>query len=245
MAELSRERGAWTARRAHYVLQAILEVAAQDGIIARNPARGIKNLPPLPRRRKVYLTYEQVERAAALAGRYRAVIHVAAYVGLRWGEIEGLEGADVDLQKHRIHVRRTVTAGKSTNLPKNGEEREVGYPGFLHDDLRQRVLAAGPDGRLFPDLAKPKNQESWFETLRKKAELPEGFVFHDFRHSAASFAVSSGANVKVVQNMLGHRSAAMTLDVYADLFSQDIDDVADRISENRDNALSGVEKLVI
>ncbi|MBB4666206.1 integrase [Microbacterium marinum] len=42
------------------------------------------------------------------------------------------------------------------------------------------------------------------------------------RHTAASLAIASGANVKVVQRMLGHASAAMTLDVYADLFDDDV-----------------------
>jgi integrase len=50
---------------------------------------------------------------------------------------------------------------------------------------------------------------------------------HDLRHTAASLAISAGANVKVVQRMLGHASAAMTLDVYSDLFADDLDAVAD------------------
>lgn len=49
---------------------------------------------------------------------------------------------------------------------------------------------------------------------------------HDLRHTAASLAVSAGANVKAVQRMLGHAKASMTLDVYADLFDADLDDVA-------------------
>jgi integrase len=52
---------------------------------------------------------------------------------------------------------------------------------------------------------------------------------HDLRHTAASLAVSAGANVKSVQRMLGHASAAMTLDVYADLFDDDLDDVANAL----------------
>ena len=52
---------------------------------------------------------------------------------------------------------------------------------------------------------------------------------HDLRHTAASLAVSAGANVKAVQRMLGHASAAMTLDVYAGLFGDDLDAVADRL----------------
>jgi integrase len=52
---------------------------------------------------------------------------------------------------------------------------------------------------------------------------------HDLRHSAASLAISAGANVKAVQRMLGHAKASMTLDVYADLFDDDLDVVADRL----------------
>ncbi|MGX1749054.1 tyrosine-type recombinase/integrase [Glutamicibacter protophormiae] len=54
---------------------------------------------------------------------------------------------------------------------------------------------------------------------------------HDLRHTAASFAVSPGANVKAVQRMLGHSSAAMTLDVYAELFDDDLDGVAVALNE--------------
>jgi integrase len=52
---------------------------------------------------------------------------------------------------------------------------------------------------------------------------------HDLRHTAASLAVSAGANVKAVQRMLGHAKASMTLDVNADLFGEDLDGVADRL----------------
>ena len=49
---------------------------------------------------------------------------------------------------------------------------------------------------------------------------------HELRHTAASIAVHAGANVKALQRMLGHANASMTLDVYADLFDSDLDDVA-------------------
>lgn len=52
---------------------------------------------------------------------------------------------------------------------------------------------------------------------------------HDLRHTAASLSVSAGANVKAIQRMLGHASAAMTLDVYADLFDDDLDTVSDAL----------------
>ena len=52
---------------------------------------------------------------------------------------------------------------------------------------------------------------------------------HDLRHTAASLSISAGANVKAVQKMLGHKSAAMTLDVYADLFDDDLNAVAAKL----------------
>ena len=157
----------------------------------------------------------------AQGGRYGFVIYIAAYMGLRWSEIATLTPEDVDQEARRVRVRAEVS--------KNSRERSVGYPKFMHDRFRVLTLKAAPAGLLIPDLAEPKNQESWFLSVRKKAKFDEGFVFHDLRHSAASFAVSAGASVKVVQNMLGHSSAAMTLDVYSDLFDTDVDDAAERI----------------
>ncbi|MDH6284355.1 tyrosine-type recombinase/integrase [Prescottella agglutinans] len=52
---------------------------------------------------------------------------------------------------------------------------------------------------------------------------------HDLRHTAASLAISAGANVKAVQKMLGHAKASMTLDVYADLFGDDLEAVAEAL----------------
>ena len=56
-----------------------------------------------------------------------------------------------------------------------------------------------------------------------------GLTPHDLRHTTASLAITSGASVKHVQRMLGHKDAAMTLNVYASLFEDDLDEVADRL----------------
>jgi integrase len=59
--------------------------------------------------------------------------------------------------------------------------------------------------------------------------FPSALTLHNLRHTAASLAIPAGANVKAVQRMLGHASAAMTLDTYADLFDEDLDAVADAL----------------
>jgi integrase len=69
-----------------------------------------------------------------------------------------------------------------------------------------------------------------FLVAESVAEL-EHMTPHDLKHTAASLAVSAGANVEVLQRVLGHKSAAMTLDTYADLFEDDLGAVADRLNE--------------
>ena len=70
-----------------------------------------------------------------------------------------------------------------------------------------------------------------------------GFHPHELRHTAASLAIASGADVKVVQQMLGHKSATMTLDLYGHLFGDQLDVVADAMDSARNSALSGVYPL--
>jgi integrase len=82
-------------------------------------------------------------------------------------------------------------------------------------------------------LAPPAARDSWLSGAVKRCQANDPtfprVTAHALRHTAASLAVSSGANPKVVQRMLGHTSAAMTLDVYADLFDTDLDSVAQRM----------------
>lgn len=76
----------------------------------------------------------------------------------------------------------------------------------------------------------PTRSDGWFAVALRRAGIERGHMtIHDLRHTAASLMVQSGANVKTVQRQLGHKSAAMTLDVYADLFDDDLDDLSERM----------------
>ena len=78
----------------------------------------------------------------------------------------------------------------------------------------------------------------WFNDAAAEIGIP-GLTPHELRHTCASLAVSVGANVKALQKMLGHASAAITLDVYADLFDEDLDDVARALNTAAADASSG------
>ena len=106
-------------------------------------------------------------------------------------------------------------------------------PRFLVDDLAERLAGKSPDDLVFtaPEggvMALMNWRRRGFDPAVKAAGLGK-LTPHELRHTAASLAVASGASVKDVQRMLGHASAAMTLDVYAGLFEDGLDDVADRM----------------
>jgi len=109
----------------------------------------------------------------------------------------------------------------------------VPIPLFLADDLAVHMAGKGPDDLVFtsPRGAVLRNlnfRRNVFDPAARAAGL-EGLTPHELRHTAASLAVSAAANVKAVQRMLGHASAAMTLDVYSGLFDDDLDAVAERL----------------
>jgi integrase len=243
--QLTSRRGAVTVIRAYGILAAILDIAVRDRRISDNPARGIR----LPRKRpkaRVYLTHDQVATLARQA-LYPEVVLFLSYTGLRWGEATGLRVRDVDLQRRRVTIRENavlVNGALHVGTPKTHATRSVRYPNFF-DGMMQTTLAGKRyDQLIFGDgdnhLRLPNSQDGWFATAVRRAQQQDPTIPrvtpHDLRHTAASLAISAGANPKAVQRMLGHASAAMTLDTYADLFEDDLDAVADALERARSRA---------
>ena len=233
-----------TVLRAYGVLAGILDVAVKDRRIPSNPARGV-NLPRKTAKRKIYLSHEQVALLAYEAGRNRLLVETLAYTGLRWGEATALRVKDVNTDQRRLNVHENaVMVGTKVivGTPKTHVTRSVPYPGFLAPGLRDLVESrASRDSILFGDgfdhMRLPNSRDGWFAAAVKRVQAGHPsfprVTPHDLRHSAASLAISAGANVKAIQRMLGHASAAMTLDVYSDLFDDDLNAVADALDQAR------------
>lgn len=238
-----RGKSASTALRALGVLAGILDMAIKDRRITRNPARGLDNLPRKKKRKvgRVYLSHDQVHTLAAESA-HPALVLTLAYTGLRWGEATALRVRDVNVLKKRLHVQENAVQVSSVihvDTPKSWEQRSVPYPPFLGALIAAEAAGKGPRDLLFGDgkvYMRPSQEGTgWFEgavqrVQRTDPEFPR-VTPHDLRHTAASLAISAGANVKAVQMMLGHASASMTLDTYADLFPDDLDAVATRLEE--------------
>lgn len=244
-----RKKSAQTVRRILFVLSGILAIAVRERAIPRNPAADVA-LPAKRRKSPRYLTHKQVGTlAAATDADHRLLIEFLAYTGLRWGEASALRVRHLNMLRKRITIEDNAVLVKGVfeiGTPKSGHARTVPMPPHLVKQIAKACEGKGPDAFLFSDGATPLPHShatsGWFAKAVKAAQLVDGSVPtvtpHDLRHTAASLAVSSGANVKAVQRMLGHASAAMTLDVYADLFDDDLDAVAKAMSAARAAAVS-------
>ena len=226
--------------RAYGVLAAILDDAVHDKRVLTNPARDM-NLPRKTKRSHTYLTHDQVGDLAREAGDKATLVLVLAYCGLRWGEAVGLRVKDIDMLRRRINVTvNAVEVGDRIEVgtPKTHKRRSVPFPAGLAVPFARLCEGKTPEQLVFADrrggyMRRTRTDESsrgWFSQAVRRAAVPT-MTPHDLRHTAASLAVQAGANVKAVQRMLGHASAAMTLDVYADLFDDDLDNVAARLDE--------------
>lgn len=233
-------------RKIHGVLSQALDYAVKDGRLGVNPAAGV-SLPRMRQSEKVFLNHEQVRALAEACGpEYELVVLFLAYTGLRWGEMAALRVKNLDFTRQRVIVAESVTpvGGRLVfGPPKGHARREVPIPRFLTAPLMNRTAGKGPGEFVFLGLRGGVMRTRTFQRValaKAVAALGLGyFTPHMLRHTAASLAIASGADVKVVQTMLGHKSATMTLDLYGHLFGDRLDVVAESMEAARVAALGG------
>lgn len=154
-----------------------------------------------------------------------------------WGRATVLRVGRVDQSARRslivenaVNVNRRMVIG----TPKTHESRSVVYPPFLAPAVEPACAGKGSHDLFWGDGVshlRPRNVvSSWFGAARKRGQVNDpafpAMTPHDLGYTAASLAISAGANIKVLQRMLGHGSAAMMLDRYADMFEDDAGTVA-------------------
>ncbi|MBJ7479628.1 tyrosine-type recombinase/integrase [Rhodococcus sp. (in: high G+C Gram-positive bacteria)] len=252
-AMVARKLSASRVIQAHQVLKQVLDEAVKMRLLPVNPAVGV-SLPRKQETERRYLDHTQVDALATASGDLAVMVYVLAYCGLRFGEVVALQVRDVGLGNARLTVRRSVTYVTGTGFvegtTKGHESREVPVPAFLVELLREHVKGRKAAALVFPpvpaerrDRSKPRSQWMtpgefrWaFDPAAVTAGV-DGLVPHELRHTAASLAIQSGANIKVVQKMLGHKTATLTLDRYGHLFDDELDGLATRLDTGRTAAL--------
>jgi integrase/recombinase XerD len=208
---------AGSAARAVVAVRGLHRFAVREGLSAADPARGVRPPPP-PRRLPKAIAIEDVERLLAAAGpgdtardlRDRALLEVLYGTGARISEAVGLEVDDVDLTGGvvRLHGK-----GAKDRLVPVGRYVRAGLEAYL---MRARPVL-NPRGQggtaLFLNArgGRLSRQSAW-STLRSaagRAELKDVSP-HTLRHSFATHLLDGGADVRVVQELLGHASVTTT-----------------------------------
>jgi integrase len=219
--------GPGTIRNAYRVLSRVLAEAVRSRLIATNPAIDVD----LPRSRKQemrFLTPQELRSLAnTIESRFRALIVTAGFTGLRWGELAALRAQHLDLLHGAIDVREAVSevGGHLVEVgTKTYEQRTVPLPRFLCAELTEHLGSfASPAGLVFTSLQgnglrRNNFYRRHFKPALRRAGLDPAVRLHDLRHTAASIAINQGASVVLVQRMMGHASATVTLDTYTHLF---------------------------
>jgi integrase len=223
-------------------MHAVLRAALNDAPLPVNPAAGVK-FGKARKARPLLWTSARVERweqagevpakvmvwtpaqcgqflDAVEGQRLYALFHLAAYYGLRRGELAGLTWANLDLRTRRLHVRGDVKSDDSDRVIAIDQDTAGALTAWRKVQLAER-LEWGPawtdSGRVFTREDGTPLRGGWiserFGTLSARAGLPP-VRFHDLRHGSASMLLAAGTPIKVVSEIMGHATSAFTADVY-------------------------------
>jgi len=215
-----RESGRLSDRNANKLLaelRAIFNWAAEEYGLAANPADGIRKHRELTRERPSFYSVEEVEALvrSAASPQDALIFRVAAFAGLRRGEIVSLRWRHVDLPRALVHVVDNVSAGQDARV-KDGEGRSVPLTLRLAQPLAAWKSPTATDEDLVFLGALPGHKldgdalSSRFRAARDRAGLPP-LRFHDLRHTFGSLAVDGGASLVQVQAWMGHSDIKTTM----------------------------------
>ena len=239
-----------TIKHIYHVLKGAMDKAVIAGIIPRSPCVSIM-LPKGQKKQAVIYDEEQIKQLirTARGTDMELVIDMELCLGLRRGELLGLQWCDVDWEKNQIHVvrNRVVVDGKSlVKEPKTENSiRILDAPEMLMKKLRIHrgkcienrmrmgrnytvtdYIIVHPDGKpVYPEYL-----SQLFTKLQNMAGLPK-CRFHDLRHLCASIMLLQGVNVKVAQERLGHKDITTTMNIYSHVLPSSAKEAAEKIGQ--------------
>lgn len=245
-----KEMSAATIKHTYHVLKGAMDKAVLAGIIPRSPCQGVM-LPKGEKKAPVIYDEQQIQQLvkAAKGSEMELPVDMELCLGLRRGELLGLQWGDVDWKKGQIHIIRTrvVVNGKSVvKDPKTAtSKRTIDVPTRLMEKLKKHqrtcqmnrlrmgedytatdFIIVHPDGKpIYPEYL-----SQMLTKLQKKYDLPQ-CRFHDLRHLCASIMLMQGVNVKVAQERLGHKDISTTLNIYSHVLPSSAREAAEKIGE--------------
>jgi integrase len=234
----------------HALLHKALSNAVRWGLVPRN----VCDMVTVPRTSKPEihpLTAKEAQKLLETAKGHQleAMLTVALTTGMRLGELTGLKWSDIDFEHKNLQIRRTVTYrggyGFIVSEPKTTRsKRKIVLPIPLIEVLKRHRtnqkeirLRTGPAwqendivfSNTCGNFSDPAKVRKLFLRLLKDADLHR-VRFHDLRHSAATILLVMGIHPKVVQELLGHSTIAITMDTYSHVLPSLQEDAIDKLS---------------
>ncbi|MFF4617877.1 tyrosine-type recombinase/integrase [Nonomuraea jabiensis] len=244
--------------KAYRFLRAVLMTAADDQIIPRNPCRIRGAGEEKPEERPVLTVAKVFELADVMPARLRALVLLATFASLRWGEVAALRRMDLDLAAQTVSVRQQHVELDTGELlvgpPKSrAGVRTVAIPEAIIPALRDHLdqfTAPEADALIFTGSrggvlrrSNFRRAAKWDESTRKIG-FP-GLHFHDLRHTGNTIAASSGASLKDLMQRMGHDSVRAAL-IYQHSTAEADRRIADamnaKIANNPNGSSSGLSR---
>ena len=251
-----------TAGEARRILRLVLGEALRSDAIRRNPANGLR-IPRGTRQEMVFLTAAEVVRLATEIANpprprshppktwpgYGLLVRVAAWSGLRAGEIAALRVGRFDRRAGRLEVAESVQdihGALAYGPPKTYARRRVDLPADLACELADHIGLRQRDSDAFIFTAPgggPVRHHNFYKRFLKpavlRARLDRRTRFHDMRHTAAALMIAEGAHLLAVKERLGHSTIQVTADRYGHLFPPLEAALTDRLGATHRAALDG------
>ncbi len=235
--------GPVTVAKAYRLLHAMLNTATDDRLIRRNPCRikgaGQEDSPE----RAVISLAMLIDLLDRIPARYQALVLLATFASLRFGELAGLRRAQLDLDSCAVHIVVSTAETDDGRLidddPKSiAGRRRVAFPKEIVPELRWHLecfAEPGGGGLVFIGPKGGRLRRSTFRRIWTKAREAIGLPdlhFHDLRHTGNTMAAGQGASLRELMERMGHSSARAAL-------------IYQHATQERDEAIaSGMGKLL-
>lgn len=248
-----------SAHKTYSIAKMIFKHAVDLEVISKNPLASVSILKQTKKEIKTW-TFEELNKFLSTVKEHESYYHnifaLAAFTGMRKGEILGLRRLDVDFTKNKIIIKQAIKETKEGvsigPLKTPSSYRQISIDDFIVSVLKEQInknnelrLKLGKvyndNGLIFcqenGDIKRPTSLNRPFKRNIKLANVPEIRV-HDLRHTHATLLLEMGVNPKVVADRLGHASVKITLDTYSHSSLALQSDVAVMFSKNVKSNLS-------
>lgn len=233
-----RPMGSAQQRKIGIVIKALLEQADELEVIHKNQMRST-DIPRQAKAERRYLTIKEIDALLEAAPHFQIqlLIRVLLFTGIRPGEAKGLRVKDLDPIRGRLMIRRDVDDLGNPDETKTRNHRDVPVGGDLLLDLEDATENRNLEDWLIPDehghvWTTARWRRVWADILSTSGI--NDITTYTLKHTSASLAIAAGSDAKIVQRMLGHSSAAMTLDTYTHLWDEGLDSIPGAIEDHID-----------